>query len=124
MREDRGGGRPLSVWHGPCVPTAQPDDTDTGSPAPGYLDPDNLPDDSITQADTLMKLVKNCIAAASDEPYARIVITRHIKKIFKEHTSLKNSPHRPAINELVVAECKKTGTVLLTEDEVDQWWSN
>jgi hypothetical protein len=103
----------------------EPDGTESGPATPGYPDGDNLPDDSITQADTLMKLVKNRIAARqSDSPYARAAIIRRIKEIFKEHTWLKDSPHRPAINELVVTECKKTGTALLTEQEVDQWWSD
>jgi hypothetical protein len=103
----------------------EPGGKEGGPAAPGYLEQDNLPDDSITRADTLMKLVKDRIAVRlSDSPYAWAAIRRQIKKIFKEHTSLKNSPHRQAINEMVAAEFKKTGTALLSECEVDQWWGD
>lgn len=88
-----------------------------------YID-DNYPDDDIREADSLTASVKSCIAAASGDAYAPDKLTSQIKNIFKKHTSLKASPHRPAINELVVAECERTGTALLTEDEVDQWWSD
>jgi hypothetical protein len=91
---------------------------------PGHPDPDNLPDDSITEADNIIRSLKECVSAASIKPYAPAALIPQIQKIFKEHAALKKSRHRPAINELVVAECERTGTALLTDDEVDQWWGD
>ncbi|MFD2871932.1 hypothetical protein ACFS5N_05600 [Mucilaginibacter ximonensis] len=45
-----------------------------------------------------------------------------IKKILQNHPVIKDTPLRPAINELVVTECEKTDAALLTEAEVNEWW--
>jgi len=44
-----------------------------------------------------------------------------LKQILWEYESIA-ALDRSAINHLVVNECEKTGTALLTEEEVDQWW--
>jgi hypothetical protein len=84
---------------------------------------DNCPDD-IQQADELISLIKKRIATASGKPYAPASLLPALKATFRAYGSLKTSPHRPAINEQVVTECERTGVAELTEDEVDQWWSD
>lgn len=101
---------------------------ETGNPAnntnvPESYTDDNYPDKDILEADKLTAAVKGCILAASGKAYAPDQLIPQIKDIFNRHPSLKNSPHRPAINELVVSECGRTGVAELTEDEVDAWWS-
>jgi hypothetical protein len=76
-----------------------------------------------SDTDHLAGRLRACIAVASEKPFAPAVLIPQIKKILQEHPELANSKERPAINELVVNECEKTGTALLTEEEVDQWWS-
>jgi hypothetical protein len=82
------------------------------------------PDNDIREADELIASLKDCIRLASDKAYAPDALVMQFKAIFKRHASLKTSPHRPAVNELVVTECERTGVAELTEDEVDQWWSD
>jgi hypothetical protein len=81
-------------------------------------------DADIREADELIASLKDCIRTASDNAYAPDALVLQFKTVFNEHASLKTSPHRPAINELVVTECERTGVAELTEDEVDQWWSD
>ncbi|MDP9077752.1 MAG: hypothetical protein M3O71_10045 [Bacteroidota bacterium] len=81
-------------------------------------------DDDIQDADKLISSVKKRITAASGTAYAPVKLLTELKAVFQEHPSLKNSPHRPAINELVVTECERTGVAELTEEEVDQWWGD
>jgi hypothetical protein len=50
------------------------------------------------------------------------MLVSQLKQILKQHTAL-TVAERPVINHLVVNECEKNGTALLTEEEVDQWWS-
>jgi hypothetical protein len=76
------------------------------------------------EATDLSRQLKQCIQTASDKPFAPAVFIPQLKKLFRDNPQLQHSPHRDAINELVVQECEKTGTALLTEDEVDQWWSD
>jgi hypothetical protein len=85
---------------------------------------DHYPDEDILEADELTISVKALIVAATGKPYAPDQLIPQIKAVFKKHDGLKNSPYRPAINELVVTECERTGVAELTEDEVDEWWSS
>jgi hypothetical protein len=81
-------------------------------------------DTDIRQADELIASLKECIKVASDKAYAPDALVLQFKAAFKGYPALKTSPHRPAINELVVTECERTGVAELTEDKVDQWWSD
>jgi hypothetical protein len=85
---------------------------------------ESYPDEDIHLADNLTAAVKRCIAATAGKAHAPDQLIPQIKDIFNKHASLKHSPHRPAINELVVSECVRTGVAELTEDEVDAWWSS
>lgn len=85
---------------------------------------DNYTDDDIQQADELISSIKKLITTASGKAYSPDTLLPEIKAIFGKHNSLKTSPHRPAINEQVVTECERIGVAELTDDEVDQWWSD
>jgi hypothetical protein len=79
------------------------------------------PDDSITERETIIARIKAAINETASRPYNPPALTSKIKAIFMDYPSVKNSPYRDAINELIVTECERTGTALLTEDEVDRW---
>jgi hypothetical protein len=78
-------------------------------------------EEAITDTDILAGKLKACIIKAADKPFAPAILIPQLKKILKEHQHIAAS-ERPPINHLVVNECEKTGTALLTEEEVDQWW--
>jgi len=75
----------------------------------------------ISNIDFLAGELKACIAKAAEKPFAPTVLIPQLKRILLEYQSTAMS-ERPAINHLIVDECEKTGTALLTEEEVDQWW--
>ncbi|QKJ32840.1 hypothetical protein HQ865_24815 [Mucilaginibacter mali] len=77
--------------------------------------------ESISDTDILTGQLKACIAKAADKPFAPAVLIPQLKQILQQYTAFA-ATKRPAINHLVVNECEKTGTALLTEEEVDQWW--
>jgi hypothetical protein len=80
-------------------------------------------DSSMIEAETVIARVKAAIKEAAARPYDPPALIASFKSIFNDSYTVKNSPHRDAINELVVSECERTGTALLTEDEVDRWWN-
>jgi hypothetical protein len=80
--------------------------------------------ESLTAYDHLAAELKACIAKAADKPFAPAIFLPQIKKILRARPETNGAINRQAINELIVNECEKTGTALLTEDEVDQWWSD
>ena len=75
----------------------------------------------ISNVDFLAGELKACITRAADKPFAPAVLIPQLKQILLEYQSIAVS-ERPTINHLIVDECEKTGTALLTEEEVDQWW--
>jgi hypothetical protein len=83
---------------------------------------DNYPDNDVRETDDLIAEAKILINAASNKAYGPESLIKRLRELFTKYTSLKTSPHRPAINELVVSECERTGVASLTEDEVDEWW--
>lgn len=78
----------------------------------------------LAEYDHLAAELKGCIAKAADKPFAPDSLIPQLKKILKAQPETTGQTDRQLINELIVNECEKTGTAMLTEDEVDQWWSD
>jgi hypothetical protein len=76
---------------------------------------------SICESDVLATQLKASIAKAADKPFAPALLISQLKQILQEHQHIAAAA-RPDVNRLIVNECKKNGTALLTEEEVDQWW--
>jgi hypothetical protein len=85
---------------------------------------DNYPDNDIRETDDLIAEAKSLINAAANKAYSPKSLIARLRELFARYTSLKTSPHRPAINEMILSECERTGVAELTEDEVDAWWSD
>jgi len=64
-----------------------------------------------------------CIAEATDKPFAPAALIPKLKKILNDYPDIAAIADREEINALIVRECEKTGTALLSESEVDMWWS-
>lgn len=77
--------------------------------------------ESINESDILAGQLKVCIAKAADKPFAPAILINELKHILQDYQHIA-ATERPAIDHLIVNECEKTGTALLTEEEVDQWW--
>jgi len=83
----------------------------------------SYPQETISDTDIITAQLKACISQAAERPFAPAILVPMLQQILQQNTAISASPGRPAINHLVVNECEKTGTAMLTEDEVDQWWS-
>jgi hypothetical protein len=66
--------------------------------------------------------IQTLISSAQGKPYNAAILIPQLKKLLTKQSQLAVYPHREAINELIVQECEKTGTALLSESEVDLWW--
>jgi len=64
-----------------------------------------------------------CIEAAAEKPFAPAILIPRLKKILNDYPDVAALPERDSINALIVRECERTGTALLSESEVDLWWS-
>ncbi|RFZ92846.1 hypothetical protein D0C36_15760 [Mucilaginibacter conchicola] len=64
-----------------------------------------------------------CIDEASDEAFAPAMLIPKLKKLLNDYPDVAFTPEREKINALIAGECERTGTALLSESEVDTWWS-
>jgi len=67
--------------------------------------------------------LRQCIGEATDEPFAPAELIPKLQKILNDYPDVAATKDREKINALVVSECENTGTALLSESEVDLWWS-
>lgn len=70
----------------------------------------------------LIERINNTIAGASERNADTLEIKEYLKLLFSEYPSLKNSPFRSSINEMVASEYNKLGKVALSDEEVDLLW--
>jgi hypothetical protein len=77
-----------------------------------------------TEVEHLIERLKALIADASRRKMIPQEFKQYLSLVLKEYPSVKNSSLRASVNELIVSECEKYGTVTLTEGEVDLVWKD
>ncbi|RKR82067.1 hypothetical protein BDD43_2234 [Mucilaginibacter gracilis] len=80
-------------------------------------------EEPLLNQDELAQELTRCISEATDKPYAPASLIPKLKKILNDYPDVAATPDRDEINALIVRECERTGTALLSESEVDMWWS-
>jgi hypothetical protein len=81
-------------------------------------------DEEFTEVEHLIERLKALIADASHRKMIPQEFNQYLRLVLKEYPSVKNSSLRASVNELIVSECEKYGTVTLKEDEVDLVWKD
>lgn len=79
-------------------------------------------DDDFAEVEHLIERLKNVIA---DAPHKKLIpqeFKQYLHLVLEEYPSVKSSPLRSSVNELIVSECEKHGAVTLSEEEVDMLW--
>lgn len=79
-------------------------------------------DDDFAEVEHLIERLKDVITDASQKKLIPQEFKQYLHLILKEYPSVKSSPLRSSVNELIVSECEKYGAVTLREDEVDMLW--
>jgi hypothetical protein len=80
-------------------------------------------EEALLNQQELANELTQCIASATDKPFAPAILIPKLKKILNDYPDIAATTVREEINALIVRECEKTGTALLSESEVDMWWS-
>jgi len=83
---------------------------------------ENTSDDEFTEVEHLIERLKSVIGDASGRKLIPEEFKQYISLVLKEYPSVKYSPLRSSVNELIVSECQKYKVVTLTEDEVELLW--
>lgn len=80
-------------------------------------------DEIILEVDHLIIKLKEAIADASHKKYIQPEFFLYLQLIIKEYPMVKNSHFQSVINELIISECGKYGSVTLNEEEVGSLWN-
>lgn len=81
-------------------------------------------DDEFTEVEHLIDRLKAVIGEATDRKLIPKEFKQYLGMVLKEYPSVRYSPLRSSINELIVSECERSGAVILDEDEVELLWKN
>jgi hypothetical protein len=80
-------------------------------------------DEPTAEFEELSQELNRIIESATDKPFAPASLISRLKKILNDFPEVAATTDREKINALIVRECERTGTALLSESEVDMWWS-
>jgi len=80
-------------------------------------------DETFLEVEHLIVRLKEAIANASGKKYVKEEFFLYLQLIIKEYPMLKNSQFQSVINELIISECAKYGSVTLSEEEVGTLWN-
>jgi len=75
------------------------------------------------EVEDLTARLKNAITDAAQKKLVKSEFEDRLRFILKEYPSLRDSPFRPSLNELIVSECERQESVLLTLEEVEALWN-
>lgn len=81
-------------------------------------------DDTFQDIERLIIRLKEAIADAGTKQYIKEEFFLLVQLILKEYPDLKDSPYQSAINELIISECGKYGSIAISEEEVVMLWDD
>lgn len=103
-------------------------DEDDLSLIPSHRDNQDYPfepagQDEFAIVEELIGRLKETIATASKKKHVPQEFKHFLRLLLREYPAVRTSPFRDSVNELIVSECEKYGSVLLTEAEVNRLWN-
>lgn len=94
--------------------------------APGEISEEPIAIPATDHDDRLMRELAGKLASvidvASANNHSAQELKQSLRPVLNEYSSVKNSPVRSSINQMIVAECNKNASITLREDEVEQLW--
>lgn len=81
-------------------------------------------DDDFAEVEHMIERLKSVVADASGKKLIPQEFKQYLHLVLQEYPNIKNSPFRSSINELVASECERYGAVTLSEDDVEQLWTD
>lgn len=100
------------------------DDTDTQQGPDETRGFEQTTDDDFAEVEHLIERLKAVIADSSRRELIPKEFKQYLSMVLKEYPSVRYSPLRSSINELIISECEKSGTVILNEDEAELLWKD
>jgi len=71
---------------------------------------------------SITKRLKNVISDATQKKLVKQEFEDSMRSALLAYPLLRDSPYRSSVDELIVSECEKQGSILLTQQEVEALW--
>jgi len=85
---------------------------------------ENTTRNEFAEVEELIERVKELIINASGRETDNTELKQGIHNVLKKYTSLKYSPLRTSVNELIISECQKYGLAALKEEDAEGLWTS
>lgn len=87
--------------------------------------PSNLTesDQTFQDVDHLVERLKNVVADAGQRKLVQQEFIDYLGLVLREYPSVKKSPFRSSVSELIVSECDKLESIHLTQQEAEALWN-
>lgn len=116
------GKRRFKLKPAPSVAHNRQHEQDVKSGPEEFTGYENSRDDEFMELEHLIGRLKTIIEDASRRKMVPQEFKQYLTMILKEYPSIKDSPLRSSVNEMIISECQKYGTVILNEEEMDSLW--
>lgn len=74
------------------------------------------------EVDGLVKRLKNVITDSTQRKLIKQEFQDYMRSVLTAYPLLRDSPYRSSVDELIVSECEKQGSILLSQQEVEALW--
>lgn len=80
-------------------------------------------DQTFQDVDHLVERLKNVVADAAQRKLLQQEFVDYLGLVLSEYPSVKNSPFRSSVSELIVSECEKLESIHLNQQETEALWN-
>lgn len=80
------------------------------------------PEKSILDVDAFLERLKNVVEEAAQRKLVKKEFQGYLSLLLCEYPSIKNSPFRSVVSELIISECNKLDFISLSQIEVEELW--
>ncbi len=78
------------------------------------------PEESILDVDAFLERLKNVVEEATQRKLVKKEFQGYLSLLLCEYPSIKNSPFRSVVSELIISECNKLDFISLSQIEVEE----
>ncbi|MEZ7507259.1 hypothetical protein [Flavobacterium sp. Arc2] len=81
------------------------------------------PEESIINIDAFVEGLKNVVKEAAQRKLVKTEFQSYLSLLLCEFPSIKNSPFRSSVSEMIISECNKQDFISLSQVEVEELWN-
>jgi hypothetical protein len=77
----------------------------------------------VQEVEQLSDQFQEALTRATNELFSKEAFIQLLRPILKMHSSLNEEPVKSSIQDLIISECEKNGTIELSKEEINGLWN-